>query len=128
MAQLLQDPDAVEAVRLAKENKEPTPKKPKPLPKGAVLTGRAESEQKEADKEKGKEKKSVKLAAKPVEKKTTEKPAKPALEKDKVGKPKTVTIIPAAPKPFVKLPKHVSDPEFEFIEVSYPLGVIEKRL
>lgn len=34
----------------------------------------------------------------------------------------------SAIRPFLKQPKHIQDPEFEFIGISYPLQVIEKRL
>lgn len=122
VAQLLQDPSAMEAAKVAREAA--TPKKLKSLEGGGE------------QKEKGKEKKS-KTTDKPKERVPKKPPAEAKKLVEKVAKAATTkvdkllippVIAPAPIKPFIRQPKHVEDPEFEFIGISYPLKVIEKRL
>ncbi|KAH0609324.1 uncharacterized protein H6S33_012810 [Morchella sextelata] len=145
VAQLLQDPNAVEAARLAKEKRDAARKEKGKAPgkdkDKEVADGGAEKEKKEKKEKKDTEKKKPAEKKEKVDKSATEKgkdkvasnpipkPSKSALEKKKDDKPKMLaSAAPVVIKPFVKQPKYVSDPEFEFIGISYPLEVIEKRL
>ncbi|RPB17759.1 hypothetical protein P167DRAFT_601557 [Morchella conica CCBAS932] len=145
VAQLLQDPNAVEAARLAKEKRDAARKEKAKAPgkdkDKEVADGGAEKEKKEKKEKKDTEKKKPAEKKEKVDKSATEKgkdkvtsnpilkPSKSASEKKKDDKPKMLaSAAPVVIKPFVKQPKYVSDPEFEFIGISYPLEVIEKRL
>lgn len=127
VAQLLQDPGAIEAATLAKEA---APKKVKPPSDDLERAGREGGNQKGKKTKKpvhnGTDKVKDRLIDKVVEK-AKEKVAKPMA--DKVHKHIMPTATPPTLiKPFLKQPKHVEDPDFEFIGISYPLEVIGKRL
>lgn len=137
VAQLLQDPAAMEAARVAKEAA--TPKKLKLLEGGGVEEKEKEKKPKKTTTDKPKERIPKKLTEKVPGSSTEKVKVKPAggKAKEKVAKaaaakvdklPVPPVIAPAPIKPFIRQPKHVEDPEFEFIGISYPLEVIEKRL
>lgn len=169
VSQLLQDPSAMEAAKMARDAAA-TPKKMKlPASEGAVVV--VEGKEKKLKKlvvvmEKGKDKPKERIAKKAVpgeakkekvpmssadkKEKSMEKALVKAKEKAAAKAAKAVakaaakaatkaaakdimpvvasTITLAPIKPFIRQPKHVEDPDFEFIGISYPLEVIEKRL
>lgn len=153
VAQLLQDPGAMEMAKLAREAAAAaaTPKKVKLTSEGAV-EGKEKKLKKVVDKGTDKPKERIAKVKKSTEKgpgtstdktkeKSTEKALGKAKEKAAAKAAKAaakdmmmmmpmmaLSIAPAPIKPFIRMPKHVDDPEFEFIGISYPLEVIEKRL
>lgn len=143
VAQILQDSEAMEEARAAKESRDALRKEKAKAPgrdkDKQAADGGAEKKEKKEKKETEKKKPADKKEK--VDKQATEKgkdkvasnplpkPPKSAPEKKKDDKPKMLAAAAPVPiKPFVKQPKYVSDPDFEFIGISYPLGVIEKRL
>lgn len=150
VAQLLQDPGAMEMAKLAREAAAAaTPKKVKALTSEGAVEGKEKKIKKVVDKGTDKPKERIAKVKKSTEKaqgstdktkeKSTEKVSGKAKEKAAAKAAKAaakdmmmpviaLSIAPAPIKPFIRMPKHVDDPEFEFIGISYPLEVIEKRL
>lgn len=151
VAQLLQDPGAMEMAKLARDAAAAaTPKKVKVLASDGAVEVKEKKVKKVVDKDKPKERiakvkkstekalggstdktkeKSTEKASGKAKEKTTTKIAKAAAKDMMMIMPVVALAIAPAPiKPFIRMPKHVDDPEFEFIGISYPLEVIEKRL
>jgi len=107
-----------------KENKE---KDAKPKEKKEKESKPKEPKEKELKEKKPKEKKPAAEKKEKAPKELKPKEKKPAIDPTMMTTIR-LPLITGPPKPLIRKPKHVDDPNFEFLAISHPLNIINARL